>query len=88
METSGRTVIRNLQARDGATGETVRMQPGARIASWWVRRTPAAPAGEEYLAEFESDGRRYRCALAQFLPRTQPAEAVALEAPARKTVAV
>jgi hypothetical protein len=83
-----RTVIRNLPARDGATGETVRVKPGAAIARWRVHRVCAVPAGEAYLAEFESDGRRYECALAQFLPRTQPACALTVEEPARETVAV
>ncbi len=81
-------MIRNLSARDGATGEMVRVKPGAAIACWRVHRGSVVPTGEAYLAEFESDGRRYECALAQFLPRTQPASAVTMKVPARDTVAV
>jgi hypothetical protein len=87
-----RTVIRTLEAWDTATRKQVEIQPGAFLDSYHILSNRDAGASSPvgvYLMEFESAGRRYRCPLVQFQPRTLAVEQFVVEQePARDSIAV
>jgi hypothetical protein len=66
----------------------VSIQPGAFLESCRIlQNQDSGEAVEVYLMEFESAGRRYRCPLAQFQPRTLAVELLGVET-ARDGIAV
>jgi hypothetical protein len=63
-----------LKAYDLLGGITVVLTPGAILTSSHIRPSPAVEleaGAEPYMMEFDCYGRTYRCALAQFQPRTR-----------------
>src|SRR5262245_6086364 len=63
-----REVIRPLQVRDAA-GVSFTLEPGSILTAYQI--VPDRAGREVYLMEFDSSGRRYRCPLVQFQPRTK-----------------
>jgi hypothetical protein len=63
-----RTVIRTLVALDEAARDNVVIAPGAFLNTCEILHD-----SEGYVVAFAADGRRLRCALAEFQARTEPA---------------
>jgi hypothetical protein len=84
-KTLSRLAVEDVVARTGVT-----LEPGTALTLYCIERNNGSePAIDVYQAVFESAGRRYRCPLYRFQPRTQAMEsACSLEAPAREAVAI
>ena len=67
-----RIVIRKLVARDESARVDVVIEPGVFIDTCRIcRNSEPLSEDEVYVMEFESEGRRLRCALVHFQARTQ-----------------
>ena len=75
-----RIVIRKLVARDESARVDVVIEPGVLIDTCRIcRNSEPISEDEVYVMEFESEGRRMRCALVHFQARTQISSAAGVD---------